>query len=393
MNHWVLAFVGDGATRNLETTRGTGSFYVSSNRTPIRRARPGDRTLLYLVRKGFVAEATLATAAVVPSEPAAWSSKGPREWGVTIRDTRSFPAPIPYDFPEDGRNATLGFHRRALTGGFLAIPRTGFDDVLARAGTVGIEPPPAPSTLSPEEDAAREFAARGTPGAETVNDGTTGERQGHEGREKRVAGQHAMREGRKRAALWTVAEVVSGTFGLKGIERHALGKARKAEKTWVAGGRAEARVGEELEKLRSHGFYLFHDLPLTGLGNVDHVALGPRGFFAIETKSHRGTVRGRGRDLLVNDRVPEEKDFVAQAWRGAYRLRDILESEVVPILCFAEARVEGGCRVRGVRVLPLRWLVGEVLRTEARRDAPTVKEAVSALSAATGCHPSAAPRA
>ncbi|CAA9451319.1 MAG: hypothetical protein AVDCRST_MAG37-2365 [uncultured Rubrobacteraceae bacterium] len=55
-------------------------------------------------------------------------------------------------------------------------------------------------------------------------------------REKRAGGQHAVGEGRKRAALWTVAELRASAFGIKSVKRHARQKAQEAERTWLAGG-------------------------------------------------------------------------------------------------------------------------------------------------------------
>jgi hypothetical protein len=97
---------------------------------------------------------------------------------------------------------------------------------------------------------------------------------------------------------------------------------------------------------------LFHDVPLAGVYNLDHVVLGEQGFHAIETKSHKGRVNAKGKDLLINGHSPE-KDFAKQAWRGCYRLREILDADATPILLFSEAFVEGRITVRGVRVLPL----------------------------------------
>ncbi len=42
-------------------------------------------------------------------------------------------------------------------------------------------------------------------------------------------------------------------------------------------------------------------------------------------------------------------------------MREILDAEVTPILLFSEAFVEGRIMVRGVRILPLPWLVEEIL--------------------------------
>lgn len=208
--------------------------------------------------------------------------------------------------------------------------------------------------------------------------------------EKRSAGQHALNEGRKRKRAWTLAEAGASILGLKGAKRFARKKARSAEQTWTTGGMAEEKVGVALETLREHGFYLFHDIELPGLGNVDHAALGLHGFFCIETKSHGGKVVAKNGKLLLNGREPN-KDFVSQTWRGSRRLEEILGAEVVPLLCFTNAFVEGRVYVRGVRVLPLRWLTEEILRRETRYGRQEVKAAVGDLGQATGCYPSAVP--
>ena len=386
MNNWVMSFVGDHARDNFEAVRRGCIFHVSSNRTPARKALSGDQALFYMAGEGFVGAAEVSEAAAAPGDAPAWSSKNPPLWAIPVTRMRAFPESIPYKFPKDGPHPILGFHRYALTGGFLAIPDNGFEDVLKRvaattpatetAGDLIPEPPVSEPPVSepPVLDLAR----------------FSGERQRKY--EKRDAGQHALAEGRKQAALWTVAEMGASLFGLKSVERHAQEKVRAAERTWISGGRAEGAVGAELEKLRAHGCYVFHDLPLPGLGNVDHVVLGETGFFCIETKSHKGRVTSAKGELSINGRSTG-KDFIKQTWRGTYRLREILAAEVAPILLFSDAFVEGHVSCRGVRVLPLAWLVEEILSSNDRQDLPTVKTAVNALGAATGCYPSAPPRA
>ncbi|MDP8952622.1 MAG: hypothetical protein M3N18_10370, partial [Actinomycetota bacterium] len=131
--YWVLAFVGDGAQQNYKITRRTNAFYVSSNRTPVGRARPGDRALFYLAGQGFVAEAKISWPARKPYGEIEWSSKKPPLWGISVSDIRPFPSPILYKFPGKGAHEALGFHCYSLPGGFLAIPRAGFEDVLGWA--------------------------------------------------------------------------------------------------------------------------------------------------------------------------------------------------------------------------------------------------------------------
>jgi hypothetical protein len=53
----------------------------------------------------------------------------------------------------------------------------------------------------------------------------------------------------------------------------------------VCRGRDGERIaGESLEKLRKHGYEVFHDL-VAGNFNIDHVVIGPSGIYAIETKT------------------------------------------------------------------------------------------------------------
>ena len=49
----------------------------------------------------------------------------------------------------------------------------------------------------------------------------------------------------------------------------------------------ERAVGEELNRLMLDGAQVFHDVPNTPYGNVDHVLVAPCGVYAIETKARR----------------------------------------------------------------------------------------------------------
>lgn len=57
----------------------------------------------------------------------------------------------------------------------------------------------------------------------------------------------------------------------------------------------ERAVGEALFSLAAESYKIFHDVPAEVSGkkfNVDHVAVGKNGLFAIETKTRR---KGRAR--------------------------------------------------------------------------------------------------
>ena len=59
----------------------------------------------------------------------------------------------------------------------------------------------------------------------------------------------------------------------------------------------EQAVAEQLQPLFASGYQIFHDILGSGKWNIDHVAVGPAGVFAIETK-YRTKKPGRngGRD-------------------------------------------------------------------------------------------------
>lgn len=49
----------------------------------------------------------------------------------------------------------------------------------------------------------------------------------------------------------------------------------------------ERAVGERLNRLQRHGLEVFHDCPADKLGNIDHIVIGPKTVWAIETKARR----------------------------------------------------------------------------------------------------------
>lgn len=110
------------------------------------------------------------------------------------------------------------------------------------------------------------------------------------------------------------------------------------------GWEAEVATAQELDRLVAEGWQVYHDMPGEGPFNVDHVAIGPAGVFAIETKGrakrfgkneHRVEVDG---DRLV---FPNGVDtaMVAQARRQARWLSGWLSKHlaqpigVEPVLC------------------------------------------------------------
>ncbi|MGA2248850.1 MAG: nuclease-related domain-containing protein, partial [Verrucomicrobiota bacterium] len=56
----------------------------------------------------------------------------------------------------------------------------------------------------------------------------------------------------------------------------------------------ERFVGEELSSLIVLGFEIYHDVPFDGF-NIDHVIVGPRGVFIVETKTRRKPLQDDGK--------------------------------------------------------------------------------------------------
>lgn len=92
-------------------------------------------------------------------------------------------------------------------------------------------------------------------------------------------------------------------------------------RNWLKGAEGEVRVADLLHDLRKDDYIALHDLVVPGIGNIDHVLIGPGGVLAIETKHwakgrSQGQVIYDGRTLTVGGVVPE-CDPLEQVRRGA----------------------------------------------------------------------------
>ena len=97
---------------------------------------------------------------------------------------------------------------------------------------------------------------------------------------------------------------------------------------------AEKAVGQFLEQFRAQGYKVIHDIPVEAGSrkfNIDHLLIGPKGLFTIETKSRRKPNKGQcviaydGHQVLINGQVPG-RDPIAQALGQAAWVRDYLKS-------------------------------------------------------------------
>ncbi len=115
-------------------------------------------------------------------------------------------------------------------------------------------------------------------------------------------------------------------------------------------------------------FVVLHDID-SPYGNIDHIVISQKsGIFLLETKSHHGTVTTTESEILVNGHIPE-KDFVGQALKNSYWLRDETERLlkikpwITPVVVFTKAFVKFGKPVKGVRVINRKFLL-QMLQNE-----------------------------
>ncbi len=106
-------------------------------------------------------------------------------------------------------------------------------------------------------------------------------------------------------------------------------QSRQTVERYQLGRDGERLVGEYLERLRSDGGHVFHDIPANGF-NLDHVLLTTRGFYVVETKTRTMPARGAARVRLTADSVivggfQPDRDSIAQVQSGARWLSQLLE--------------------------------------------------------------------
>jgi hypothetical protein len=134
-------------------------------------------------------------------------------------------------------------------------------------------------------------------------------------------------------------------------------KVRRADR----GAEAEEKIGGLLDNLDSD-FEVLHDVD-SPFGNIDHLVISRQGgIYLLETKSHRGTITTTDTQILLNGHDPE-KDFVSQALKNSYWLRDEVEKVVAqrpwitPVVVFTNAFVKSAQPVKGVRVINQKYLL------------------------------------
>lgn len=190
----------------------------------------------------------------------------------------------------------------------------------------------------------------------------------------------------KRVSLPAWAYLACLVIGV-GVLRGMLDRLERRSGQMLRGAEAEEAVASELVSL-GPDYFVLHDLVI-GLGNIDHVVVGPGGIYTIETKSHGGKITLNKGQLRLNGRTPE-KNFTNQAYAEAMAVKTYLSRQlggadyfVQPLLVFTNAFVDVHTPVNGVRILPLRWLLEALAVDGARLSSEERHRIASALHAVT----------
>ena len=137
---------------------------------------------------------------------------------------------------------------------------------------------------------------------------------------------------------------------------------------WGHGAEGERRVGARLDSLEPAGFVTLYDRRLIGRGgNIDAVTVGPTGVYVVETKW-----RGRGVEI-INGRLDvggrSQPDAIHQVTELALHVQITIAQAmnrhrltVVPVICIANRKVEGGERAGGVLVVSEATIAGRLAK-------------------------------
>lgn len=142
--------------------------------------------------------------------------------------------------------------------------------------------------------------------------------------------------------VWVIAIAIYGCLMIYWFRQ--LSFLYEKRHNWLLGYRGERAVGEYLNQLMLHGCHVFHDFPLNGKANLDHIVVASSGVYAIETKT-----KSKHSQLEENHKVfydgkklefPSwtDTEYLAQAGDQADQLSRILTNslktpiEVRPIL-------------------------------------------------------------
>ncbi len=156
-----------------------------------------------------------------------------------------------------------------------------------------------------------------------------------------------------------LAAVGLAAVGLAAVGAAVLRRPRPDPERWWRGAEGERATGDLLDELPRR-WSVLHDLRVPGSrANIDHLVIGPRGVWVIDTKAYRGAPRARWRSITVAGRP---LDTSASAWEAEV-VADRLGVEVRPLVVLhGRGLPSRGRRCDGVRVVPAAALLRRIRR-------------------------------
>lgn len=195
--------------------------------------------------------------------------------------------------------------------------------------------------------------------------------------------------------IWSVIPLITGcAFAYLTANRfkHTL-KGLEDLRNYRLGLRGEQAVAEVLHQLGEYGYRAYHDFPAAKDWNIDHIVIGTRGVYVIETKARmrRGSRNGQPEHVVLvkGDMLefPTARNFKAipQALRNAEWLCEYLSKrspepvKVHPILVIPGWFVDPpGKTESGVFVTNANYLTGH-LKDQPKSIPPSSVQALAAL--------------
>ena len=152
----------------------------------------------------------------------------------------------------------------------------------------------------------------------------------------------------------------------------------------------ERAVAQYLEWFRTAGFFVLHDVPNDD-ANIDHVLIGPRGVFTIETKTVSKPVRGECKVRVTDGKISVNghamsRDPLVQAkaqarWLSNFFAETHFKAFVQPVVVFPGWFVEPfDMKAAGVWVVEPKALDRFIEREPERFSRDQVRAMASALS-------------
>jgi hypothetical protein len=129
---------------------------------------------------------------------------------------------------------------------------------------------------------------------------------------------------------------------------------------WRRGAAGERRTARLLKPLERQGWAVLHDLAVPGSpANLDHLAIGPGGVFAVDSKQYRGHLQLDPSGRLWHDRSPLTPTLRAVSFEADQAAQVLPDPgvAVVPVVAVHGAQVPWDkVVIQGVPVMPARRL-------------------------------------